>query len=100
MVWRERIIRERREMTKIPKDPVMLLSYINTQLRDNYPDMDELCRSLCLDRKDVDEKLASIDYEYDPEKNQYVQSKRPILAFQGMSRRKIKVEKSTVEKAA
>ena len=34
--------------------------------------MDELCRSLCLDRKDVDEKLASIDYEYDPEKNQYV----------------------------
>ena len=72
MVWRERIIRERREMTKIPKDPVMLLSYINTQLRDNYLDMDELCRSLCLDRKDVDEKLASIDYEYDPEKNQYV----------------------------
>ena len=72
MVWRERIIRERREMTKIPKDPVMLLSSINTQLRDHYPDMDELCRSLCLDRKDVDEKLASIDYEYDPEKNQYV----------------------------
>ena len=72
MVWRERVIRERREMTKIPKDPVMLLSYINTQLRDNYPDMDELCRSLCLDRKDVDEKLASIDYEYDLGKNQYV----------------------------
>ena len=88
MVWKERIIRERGEMVNIPKDPVMLLSYINTQLRDNYPDMDELCRSLCLDRKDVDEKLASIDYEYDPEKNQ------------GMSRRKIKVEKSTVEKAA
>ena len=72
MVWKERIIRERGEMVNIPKDPVMLLSYINTQLRDNYSDMDELCRSLCLDRKDVDEKLASIDYEYDPEKNQYV----------------------------
>lgn len=72
MVWKERIIRERGEMVNIPKDPVMLLSYINTQLRDNYPDTDELCRSLCLDRKDVDEKLASIDYEYDPEKNQYV----------------------------
>lgn len=72
MVWKERIIRERGEMVNIPKDPVMLLSYINTQLRDSYPDMDELCRSLCLDRKDVDEKLASIDYEYDPEKNQYV----------------------------
>ena len=42
MVWKERIIRERGEMVNIPKDPVMLLSYINTQLRDNYPDMDEL----------------------------------------------------------
>lgn len=72
MVGREEIIRERREMTNIPKDPVMLLSYINTQLRDNYPDMDELCSSLCLDRKDVDKKLSSIDYEYNPEKNQYV----------------------------
>ena len=100
MVWKERIIRERGEMVNIPKDPVMLLSYINTQLRDNYPDMDELCRSLCLDRKDVDEKLASIDYEYDLGKNQYVESKRLILTFQGMNRGKIKVEKCTVEKAA
>ena len=63
MVWKERIIRERGEMVNIPKDPVMLLSYINTQLRDNYQKIEELCRSLCLYRKDVDEKLASIDYE-------------------------------------
>ena len=27
----------------VPKDPVMLLSYINTQLRDNYPSIQELC---------------------------------------------------------
>ena len=72
MVWKERIIRERGEMVNIPKDPVMLLSYINTQLRDNYPDMDELCRALDLDRKTVDEAMASIDYAYDSAKNQYV----------------------------
>lgn len=59
-------------MANIPKDPVMLLSYINTQLRDHYPDMDELCKALDLDRKDMDEKLASVDYAYDPGKNQYV----------------------------
>ena len=59
-------------MANIPKDPVMLLSYINTQLRDHYPDMDELCKALDLDRKDVDEKLASVDYAYDLGKNQYV----------------------------
>ena len=59
-------------MANIPKDPAMLLSYINTQLRDFYPDMDELCRALNIDKKSIDEKLASIDYEYDPAKNQYV----------------------------
>lgn len=52
-------------MANIPKDPVMLLSYLNTQLRDFYPDMDELCRALDLDRKTVDEAMASIDYAYD-----------------------------------
>lgn len=50
----------------------MLLSYLNTQLRDFYPDMDELCRALDLDRKTVDEAMASIDYAYDSAKNQYV----------------------------
>ncbi|RHP71491.1 DUF4250 domain-containing protein [Clostridium sp. OF03-18AA] len=59
-------------MANIPKDPVMLLSYLNTQLRDFYPDMDELCRVLDLDRKTVDEAMASIDYAYDSAKNQYV----------------------------
>ena len=59
-------------MANIPKDPVMLLSYLNTQLRDFYPDMDELCRALDLDRKTADEAMASIDYAYDSAKNQYV----------------------------
>lgn len=59
-------------MANIPKDPVMLLSYLNTQLRDFYPDMVELCRALDLDRKTVDEAMASIDYAYDSAKNQYV----------------------------
>lgn len=28
-------------MTVLPKDPVILLSYINTQLRDFYPSLDD-----------------------------------------------------------
>ena len=59
-------------MTKFPKDPAMLLSYVNTQLRDHYPSMDELCKVLDADRAEIDEKLASIDYEYDPAANRYV----------------------------
>ena len=59
-------------MTKFPKDPVMLLSYINTQLRDFYPSVEEFCKAMDVSQKEIDEKLASIDYEYDPERNQYV----------------------------
>ena len=55
-----------------PNDPVMLLSWINTQLRDFYPTLDELCASEGLDRADVEAKLSSIDYAYDPAQNQFV----------------------------
>lgn len=56
---------------KIPSDPVMLLSYINTQLRDFYPSLDELCRNLNLEQKNLTDKLASIDYHYNEEQNQF-----------------------------
>ena len=58
--------------SSIPKDPVMLLSYINTQLRDFYPDIEELCKSLDLDREELENKLASIDYIYDSGLNKFV----------------------------
>lgn len=56
----------------IPKDPVMLLSYINTQLRDFYPSLDELAEDLELNKQELAEKLAGIDYEYDASLNQFV----------------------------
>ncbi|MBQ2022745.1 MAG: DUF4250 domain-containing protein [Lachnospiraceae bacterium] len=59
-------------MTKFPKDPAMLLSYVNTQLRDFYPSMEELCKAMDADKKEIDEKLAMIDYEYDPVSNRYI----------------------------
>ena len=71
MVWRERIIRERREMTNIPKDPVMLLSYINTQLRDNYRDLDDLCDRLDVSKTEIQEKLGKIGYSYKEELHQF-----------------------------
>ena len=59
-------------MTKFPKDPAMLLSYVNTQLRDFYTSMEELCKAMDVDKCEIDEKLAMIDYEYDPVSNRYV----------------------------
>lgn len=55
----------------MPKDPVILLSYINTQLRDFYPDLDSLCEDKGVDKKEIIGKLAGISYEYDAGANQY-----------------------------
>ncbi len=55
----------------IPKDPVMLLSFINTQLRDHYPSLAELCASLGIDEASIVEKLGAIDYTYNENKNQF-----------------------------
>lgn len=57
---------------KIPSDPIMLLSYINTQLRDFYPDLDELCFSLDIDKNNLTEKLNSINYYYNQEYNKFM----------------------------
>ena len=56
----------------IPKDPFMLLSYINTQLRDFYPALDQMCQALGLEKKELEDKLAGIDYSYDKTTNQFV----------------------------
>lgn len=56
----------------VPRDPMILLSYINTQLRDNYSDLDELCRSLDLDKIDLIIRLREIQYEYDPLLNRFL----------------------------
>ena len=56
----------------LPKDSVMLLSYINTQLRDFYPNLDELCKTLDVDKDELENKLAAIDYRYNAEMNKSV----------------------------
>ena len=56
----------------LPQDPVILLSFVNTKLRDCYPRLEELCDDLQADQKQLSEKLAGIDYRYDPERNQFV----------------------------
>ena len=56
----------------IPTDPAILLSYINTQLRDNYPSLEELAKSLSIDENEIRTKLFSIGYEYSAELNRFV----------------------------
>lgn len=56
----------------LPQDPIMLLSYVNTQLRDNYSSLDDFCASLDVDRAQLEEKLKAVNYEYDAERNAFV----------------------------
>ena len=59
-------------MAAIPKDPVMLMSFLNTQLRDNYSSFEDLCGAYDLDAEEIREKLSAIDYDYDVDRNQFV----------------------------
>ena len=56
----------------IPQDPVMLLSFINLKLRDYYGSLKQLCDDLDVNEQEIRDKLASIDYHYNEERNQFV----------------------------
>ena len=59
-------------MNNLPKDPVMLLSFVNMQLRDNYSSLTELCKTYMVDESSITDKLAAINYVYNPKTNQFV----------------------------
>lgn len=56
----------------IPKDPAMLLSYMNLQLRDHYESFEDFCKSTGADGTDICSRLKMIDYEYDAGQNQFI----------------------------
>jgi len=56
----------------LPKDPLILLSYLNTKLRDEYPSLRELCASLDADQAALEKTLAALNYHYDPQQNQFI----------------------------
>ena len=55
----------------IPKDPMILLSYVNTQLRDQYPTLEDFCKGENADPEELKEKLASVGCVYNKELNQF-----------------------------
>ncbi|HJA30212.1 MAG TPA: DUF4250 domain-containing protein [Candidatus Eisenbergiella pullicola] len=56
----------------IPKDPVMLLSFINLKLRDFYKSLDACCEDLDLEKEELIRKLEGIGYRYDEAQNRFV----------------------------
>ena len=55
----------------LPLNPFVLLSYINTKLRDDYSSLDELVNDLDVDKEEIINKLKEINYEYNSELNQF-----------------------------
>ena len=56
----------------LPHDPIMLLSYVNTQLRDRDASLDAFCDREQADRQALCAALAEIGYEYSREQNRFV----------------------------
>ncbi len=56
----------------MPNDPVMLLGYVNLKLRDFYPSLDDLCDDEDVDKQTVLDKLSTIGYVYNKDRNQFV----------------------------
>jgi hypothetical protein len=56
----------------LPQDPIILLSYVNTKLRDEYPSLDALCEDLDTDRDELVRRLEGVNYVYSPERNQFI----------------------------
>ena len=57
----------------IPKDPVMLMSFLNMKLRDEFSSLMELCKSLSLDESDIIKKMSDVGFEYNKDLNQFRQ---------------------------
>lgn len=58
-------------MATLPRDPVLLLSTVNMKLRDAYQDLDALCEDLQIEKQELLDTLAGIDYFYEKEVNQF-----------------------------
>ncbi|MBO5353548.1 MAG: DUF4250 domain-containing protein [Lachnospiraceae bacterium] len=56
----------------LPKDPVMLYSFINLKLRDFYSSLDALCDDLDVDRTELEQKLGAAGFSYEEENNRFV----------------------------
>ena len=55
----------------IPENPVMLLSFVNTKLRDQFDSLESFCDYYDLSQEELEAKLKTFDYTYNQELNQF-----------------------------
>lgn len=55
----------------LPQDPYILLSVVNTQLRDRFPSLEDLCAEHGITPAVLQAKLNAEGFQYDPVQNQF-----------------------------
>ena len=55
----------------IPQDPMILVSWLNTKLRDHYASLELLCEDFQLSQSEICQKLAALGYDYAPAHNRF-----------------------------
>ncbi|MGN0334808.1 MAG: DUF4250 domain-containing protein [Lachnospiraceae bacterium] len=56
----------------LPNQPMMLLSFVNTKLRDEFDSLDDFCYDFDVPKEVIMERLAGINFEYDEKLNKFV----------------------------
>ena len=59
------------EPNELPQDPAILMSYINTLLRDRYASLDELCEDTGINCEALVACLAQAGFEYNASLNKF-----------------------------
>ena len=58
----------------LPKDPNILLSLLNTKLRDLYPSLAALCDDLDEDENELTAAMRESGYKYDSGTNRFIKA--------------------------
>lgn len=59
----------------LPQDPIMLMSYLNTKLRDNYSSLQSFAEDNDLSSEEllaITKKLEAAGFTYNADRNQFV----------------------------
>lgn len=56
----------------LPKDPMMLLSFVNTRLRDDGISLDDFASQFQVERSFIEEKLDKIGYTYNNDLRKFI----------------------------
>ena len=55
----------------LPQDLMMLFSFINMKLRDQYDTLDALCEDMNVNKEELIAKLADVGFEYSEEHKKF-----------------------------